>query len=225
MWVRISKLPFGVMNKDVGEAIGGEMGEFIAMEKEEDGFAAGRYLRIKIRKDIHKPLMRGVMVQVEGKEGEKRPLWCPAVYVYLPDFCYTCGLIGHIDKSGDKTLQKGEVQPYSKALWYILERRKSEFGMGDRDWTSRSSGRQGGSGSRGSWGSGRSMLQASGSDAPSWRKKDASNNSLQLTKRGEEEEVTSPVKIKKMQRRVMGRRRGECWIWERKYKHKRRGFR
>jgi hypothetical protein len=41
------------------------------------------------------------------------------------------------------------------------------------------------------------MLQASGSDAPSWRKKDASNNSLQLTKRGEEEEVTSPVKIKK----------------------------
>lgn len=48
IWVRVSKLPFGVMNKVVGEAIGGEMGEFMEMDKEEDGSAVGRYLRIKI---------------------------------------------------------------------------------------------------------------------------------------------------------------------------------
>jgi hypothetical protein len=48
IWSRVSKLPFGVMNKVVGEAIGGEMGEFMEMDKEEDGSAVGRYLRIKI---------------------------------------------------------------------------------------------------------------------------------------------------------------------------------
>jgi hypothetical protein len=136
IWVRISKLPFDMMNKVVGEAIGGEMGEFMEMEKEEDGSAVGRYLRIKICKDIRKPLMRGVMVQVEGKEGEMRPLWCPVAYEYLPDFYYICGLIGHIDKICDRLLQKGEVQPYNKALRFIPERRKSEYGMGNRDWPS-----------------------------------------------------------------------------------------
>jgi hypothetical protein len=40
------------------------------------------------------------------------------------------------------------------------------------------------------------MLHASWSDAPSWRKQDASNNSLKLKVRGEEE-VTSPEKNKK----------------------------
>jgi hypothetical protein len=65
------------------------------------------------------------------------------------------------------------------------------------------------------------MLHASWSDEPSWRKQDASNNSLKLKVQGEEE-VTSPEKKKKTQKRVMRRRRGECLIWERKWKYKRR---
>jgi hypothetical protein len=109
IWVRIFKLPFGMMNKEVGETIGGEMGEFMEMDKEEDGSAVGRFLRIKIRLDIRKPLMRGITVQVEGKDGETHPLWCPVMYEFLPDFCYTCGLIGHIDKVCEKKLHKDEV--------------------------------------------------------------------------------------------------------------------
>jgi hypothetical protein len=57
-----------MMNKVMGEAIGGEVGEFLEMEKEEDGTTVGRFLRIKVRIDIRKPLMRGVTVEVE-KEG------------------------------------------------------------------------------------------------------------------------------------------------------------
>jgi hypothetical protein len=180
IWVRISKLPFGIMNKVVGEAIGGEMGEFMEMEKEEDGSAVGRFLRIKIRMDIRKPLMRGVMVQVEGKQGEPRPLWCPVVYEYLPDFCYTCGLIGHIDKTCATKLQKGEVQHYSKALRFIPERRRLEDGAGERGWQPRSSWRQGSGSSRGSWGSGGRLplRHGSGSDAPSWRKPDSGEGKL-----------------------------------------------
>jgi hypothetical protein len=54
-----------MMNKVMGEAIGGEVGEFLEMEKEEDGTTVGRFLRIKVRIDIRKPLMRGVTVEVE----------------------------------------------------------------------------------------------------------------------------------------------------------------
>jgi hypothetical protein len=59
IWVRVSKLPFRMMNKVAGEVIGGEIGEFMEMDKEEDGSAVGRFLRIKIRLDIRKPLLRG----------------------------------------------------------------------------------------------------------------------------------------------------------------------
>jgi hypothetical protein len=166
IWVRMSKLPFGMMNRAEGEAIGGEMVEFMEMDEEEDGTAVGRYLRIKIRLDIRKPLMRGVIVQVQGKDGEARPLWCPVVYEYLPDFCYTCGIIGHIDKVCEKKLSKGEVQQFSRTLRFIPEKRRMHEERGDRSFW-----RAGGSGSRGSWGSGgRFGQQGSGSDAPSWRR-------------------------------------------------------
>lgn len=114
IWVRVRKLPFGMMNKAVGEAIGSEIGSFISMDLDEDGTTLGRYLRIKVRLDIRKPLMRGVTVFLGEKED--KPAWCPVEYEFLPDFCYTCGLIGHIDKNCDIKLAHGEIQQYTKYL-------------------------------------------------------------------------------------------------------------
>lgn len=59
IWVRAMKWPFGMMNKVVGEAIGADIGSFVCMDLDDDGTAVGRYLRIKVRLDIRKPLMRG----------------------------------------------------------------------------------------------------------------------------------------------------------------------
>uniref|UniRef100_K3YM73 Uncharacterized protein n=1 Tax=Setaria italica TaxID=4555 RepID=K3YM73_SETIT len=58
IWVRVTKLPFGMMNKATGEAIGEEIGQYMAMDMDEDGTAVGRFLRIKVRLDVRKPLMR-----------------------------------------------------------------------------------------------------------------------------------------------------------------------
>jgi hypothetical protein len=190
VWVRVSKLPFGMMNNKVGEAIGGELGEFMEMEKKEDGSAVGHFLRIKVRLDIRKPLMCGVLVHDERKEEASRPIWCPVVYEYLPDFCYTCGLIGHIDKVCEKKLQKGEVQQYSKAFRFIPERRRVEEG-------SRLHWRSGGSGSRDNWGlGGRPRLTGARSDAPSWRKPEEGGVGTKGAGLREEEEVTSPKRPK-----------------------------
>ena len=116
IWVRATKMPLGMMNRLVGEAIGEDIGEFMEMDREEDGTAVGRFLRIKVRLDIRKPLMRWVTLNVGEDE---KALWCPLVYEYLPDFCYTCALIGHIDKSCHIKLQKGEVQQFGKHLRFI----------------------------------------------------------------------------------------------------------
>jgi hypothetical protein len=85
-------------------------------------------------------------------------------------------LIGHVDKSCEKKLKKGEVQQYSKALRLIPERKRPEVGMGDHATSFRPSWCQGGNGSRGSWGLGNNSLKiGSGSDGPSWRRSDDAN--------------------------------------------------
>ena len=108
IWVRVFKVPFGMMKRATGEAIGEELGSFIEMDVDEDDTAVGRYLRIKVRLDIRKPLMRGVTVLVGASEEKKA--WCPLEYDFLPDFHYTCGIIGHTDRVCDTQLPKGELQ-------------------------------------------------------------------------------------------------------------------
>jgi len=100
-------LPLGMMTMATGEAIGDEIGTFMCMELDENDSAVGRFLRIKVRLDVRKPLMRGVNVCVGEEE---KPLWCPVEYEYLPDFCYTCGIIGHTDRSCGVQIPKGEAQ-------------------------------------------------------------------------------------------------------------------
>jgi hypothetical protein len=75
---------------------------------------------VKVRLDIKKPLMRGVTLDM-GEDGREEMKWCPLVYEYLPDFCYTCGLIGHTDRICEVQLEKGAVQQFSMALRFIPE--------------------------------------------------------------------------------------------------------
>lgn len=158
----------------------------------EDGTAVGRLLRIKVLIDIRKPLMRGITVKVGNPEKEK---WCSFAYEYLPDFCYTCGLIGHTDKQCSIWRESGETQQFSRSLRFIPEKRRGE-GSEERRSSSKSRGPwiSGSSGSRGSydyrsdrWGSSKS-----GSGALVWRKSGEDKS----TEKGEE--VTSPEKIIKV---------------------------
>ncbi|CAN6216468.1 unnamed protein product [Urochloa humidicola] len=170
IWVRVMKLPFGMMNKATGEAIGAEIESYICMELDEDDTAVGRYLRIKVKLDIRKPLMRGVTVYVGEKKD--KPMWCPLEYEFLPDFCYTCGIIGHTDKMCEKRLTPGEMQQYSKKLRCMPNRRRGEeadrVNVGKHFTSWRFGGSGSGSHSRDS--GGKLIPGRSGSDAPSWRK-------------------------------------------------------
>ncbi|CAD6247810.1 unnamed protein product [Miscanthus lutarioriparius] len=161
--------------------------------------------------------MRGITVKVGREEKEK---WCSFAYEFLPDFCYTCERVGHIDKQCEVRLEAGETQQFSKCLRYIPEKKKME-GFQDR---SSQSGRLrggwigGGSGSRGSHDgrdnrSGRWASSGSGSDAARWRKEEGE-------KSGEkEEEMLSPLKAppKPMSHRlIMTQRHRRSCCWSRK---------
>lgn len=70
-----------------------------------------------------------------GREKKEEELWCHFEYEFLPDFCYTCGMLDHIDKDCNIKLGRGESQQYGSWLKAYIPRR-------------------GGEGNRGSWGGG-----------------------------------------------------------------------
>ncbi|KAM0832580.1 hypothetical protein ACQ4PT_064801 [Festuca glaucescens] len=134
IWVRIFNLPVSRMNRDTGEAMGDVIGKFIPVEVGDDGMAFGQYLRVKVRLMLDTPLMRGMMIQV-GESGREK--WCRFEYEYLPDFCFTCGIIGHTDKGCSIQLRKGEVQQYGIRLKCDLTGKASKSG----EWGSRGNSR------------------------------------------------------------------------------------
>ena len=91
VWVQVFDLPLYHMTEKVGELIEKAMGGHIEMEVTEDGVGWGKYLRVKIRIDISKPLLRKKKIAFVGKD----PLWVSFKYERLPLFCHACGIIGH----------------------------------------------------------------------------------------------------------------------------------
>lgn len=107
VWIRVFDLPMGLMNGRTGRLIGDKVGSFLDVDTDEDGLAVGNYLRIKVMIDVRKPLFRGVMM--EAGQGEQ-PFWCNFKYEFLPNFCYSCGLLGHVEKECDKKIWR-DVDP------------------------------------------------------------------------------------------------------------------
>jgi hypothetical protein len=179
IWIRIQKLPIGLMNKEVGELLGNEVGECLEVDVGDGDVKIGSFLRVKIRLDIRKPLMRGVTVQVGAAGVEK---WCPIIYEYLPDFCYICGFIGHTDRACTIQLKKGEKRQFGGEMRWLPPRFAADQD-GKGRWESRRSlsnrSNSSGDGRSGKWGN-----QMSRSDVDSWKKKGVE----------EGEEVTSPEK-------------------------------
>lgn len=191
IWIWVTKLPLGLMSREAGEVIGDEIGEFMEVDVGEDGMVTGSVPWVKIRLDIWKPLMHGVMVQTE-EEGPDR--WCSVMYEYLSDFCYVCGIIGHTERACFIKLKKGEVAQFGKDLRFRPARKWNDGGN-SRESEMAGGGARGRGAYSGRWGSdGGSSGGLSRSDVPSWRQSGSrSKESGDLDGTGEKE-VTSPMK-------------------------------
>ncbi|KAL4296472.1 hypothetical protein GQ457_12G000200 [Hibiscus cannabinus] len=93
IWVRVYKLPLRAMNRDMGLHLGGTVGTALGVDHRVEGGNMGEFLRILVEVDIRKPLRRCVLLQ-NGLAKQASP--CPIRYERLPDFCYSCGLVGHV---------------------------------------------------------------------------------------------------------------------------------
>jgi hypothetical protein len=89
-WVRMINLPLACMSLTVGNQIGSSMGQVEEVDVDEGGIGWGESLRVKITLDLHKPLIRGRVIKINGVA-----MLISFKYERLPKFCFRCGVIKH----------------------------------------------------------------------------------------------------------------------------------
>ena len=67
-WVQIYNLPLMSMTRESGMEIGGKIGRVLDVDVPEKGVQWGKYLRVRVRVDATKKLVRGKKVTIEGGE-------------------------------------------------------------------------------------------------------------------------------------------------------------
>ncbi|XP_015894602.3 uncharacterized protein At4g02000-like [Ziziphus jujuba] len=93
-WIHVHNVPLQSMTKSTGEAIGSHLGECVMVNSDEEGLCFGKFMRVRIKLDIRRPLRTGMKVDL----GDKHQFWVEFQYEKLFDFCFQCGLLGHTQK-------------------------------------------------------------------------------------------------------------------------------
>lgn len=79
------------MNKAVGEEVGALVGVVSDVNCDAKGTALGRCIRLRVRVDVHKPLLQWTNVSIGGSS-------CKVLFRYekLADLCFFCGRLDHM---------------------------------------------------------------------------------------------------------------------------------
>lgn len=100
-----------------GEAVGNSIGTIVQVAEPKDDGVGGDVLRIRVAMDITKALPRCCKLRAKGKHIG----WALLKYECLPNFCYWCGRVDHVEKDckvwlkGKGSLKK-ENQQYDEWL-------------------------------------------------------------------------------------------------------------
>ncbi|XP_050241424.1 uncharacterized protein At4g02000-like [Quercus robur] len=105
-WVQIYNLPLNSRTRETGWAIGSCLGAVIDVDVSESGVQWGKCLRVRVRVDVTKRLVRGKRITTEGDE----PKWVNFKYERLPNFCYRCGLLNHSLKECSEGQAQGDKE-------------------------------------------------------------------------------------------------------------------
>lgn len=98
LWVQISNLPLHWFSKEIGRKVGSIVDKVQDVIIPQSGSREGRHLKIQVEININQPLLRGTAVKCNGTTR-----WLQFKYERCPDFCYNCGVIGHGEKSCNRS--------------------------------------------------------------------------------------------------------------------------
>ncbi|KAL5779625.1 hypothetical protein ACOSQ2_010362 [Xanthoceras sorbifolium] len=91
-WIQIHNVPLVCMTREIGLFLGSQIGAVCEVDLGTTGDCAGKFLRLRIRIDVSKPLRRCIRVDLDGSGKAVTML---LRYERLPEFCFQCGHVGH----------------------------------------------------------------------------------------------------------------------------------
>jgi len=97
-WVRIHDVLVGFMTERVGKDLGNFIGEFLEYDVKNSANHLRSYMRIRVLLDVSKPLKRQKKIKRLGGDSQIVKF----KYERLGNFCYYCGVLGHIEDYCDK---------------------------------------------------------------------------------------------------------------------------
>lgn len=92
--VQVSGLPFSFIHAKMAEFLGNTIGRFVEYDDELHQRNTRSVMSIQVAININKPLLR--VLNIEGPNN--RSIQLTLGYERLPNFCYYCGLLGHLVK-------------------------------------------------------------------------------------------------------------------------------
>ncbi|KAL3519956.1 hypothetical protein ACH5RR_018105 [Cinchona calisaya] len=128
-WVQIHNLPLLAMNLTNAVNIGSQIGKVLSTEGADNNLLGlKRYMRIKVLINVHMPLKTGIPT-VDPAKGN---YWIPLRFERLPDFCYSCGKLGHsINGCGEPRSKQNSKDDYGPWL-----RAKTQYFFKNGTWMS-----------------------------------------------------------------------------------------
>jgi hypothetical protein len=92
-WIQVHDLPLELINSQNAEIIGNQLGTFLCTEEAGSGSSQRKnFLRLKVLLPLRNPLITGF----NQPRLNRHPSWVQLKYERLSDFCFNCGLLGHI---------------------------------------------------------------------------------------------------------------------------------
>jgi len=97
-WIQIHDIPIGLMSEKVGKDIGNFIGEFLEYDAKNNSNHLRSYMRIRVLLDVTKPLKRQKKIKKPGGDSG----YIRFKYERLGNYCYFCGMLGHIEDFCEK---------------------------------------------------------------------------------------------------------------------------
>lgn len=110
IWVQVHQLPFGFMDKTIGELAGSHIGKLVKYDEDNNYGPWRKYMRLRVEIALEEPLQQDLVIE-RSAGGNIRLLFN---YEKLGKFCFICGSIGHTDNFCQKKFETNFVAGHKR---------------------------------------------------------------------------------------------------------------